>query len=55
MRFSTLFRYVSIALAVLLYGTVRLHAEVKILRVMPDQTDPAIATVHGPGGGLYDP
>ncbi len=31
-----------------------LHAEVKVLRVDPQQTDPGIAEVHGPHIALYD-
>lgn len=32
-----------------------LHAAVKVLRVDPHQTDPAIVTVHGPHIAVYDP
>lgn len=43
------------AFLILTLGTLGLHAEVKVLRVDPEQTDPAIATVHGPHIALYDP
>ena len=55
MRFLTLFRYATLAVIALFYGSVTLDAEVKILRVKPDQTDFAIETVHGPNIALYDP
>jgi hypothetical protein len=55
MCLPTSFRCVSFVLVIGFCGTVRLHAEVKILRVKPDQTDPAITTVHGPSIALYDP
>lgn len=45
--------YVSIALGVLLGGPV--YAQVKVLRVEPGKTDPAIAMVHGPDIAVYDP
>ncbi|MFP5207829.1 MAG: BPSS1187 family protein [Acidobacteriota bacterium] len=35
--------------------SLHLNAQVKVLRVDPAQTDPAIATVHGPHIALYDP
>jgi len=34
---------------------VALDAQVKVLRVAPEQTDAAIATVHGPHLAVYDP
>jgi hypothetical protein len=36
-------------------GCVNLHAQVKVLRVAPEQTDADIATVHGPNIAVYDP
>lgn len=54
MRFPTLFRCVSMAPIILFYGITSLYANVKVLRVEPWQTDPAIATVHGPNIALYD-
>lgn len=36
-------------------GCVNLHAQVKVLRIAPEQTDAAIATVHGPHIVVYDP
>ncbi len=36
-------------------GQSDLYAQVKVLRVDPGQTDPAIATVHGPNIAVYDP
>lgn len=36
-------------------GSANLHAQVKVLRVAPDETDAAIATVHGPHIAVYDP
>ncbi len=54
-RGQALFRSLSIALMVLVWGTPGLHAEVKVLRVEPGQTDPAIESVQGPHIALYDP
>lgn len=45
----------SLAFLILLFTTHCLHATVKILRVNPTQTDPAIAMVHGPNIAVYDP
>ncbi|HTV42183.1 MAG TPA: hypothetical protein VMF08_16550 [Candidatus Sulfotelmatobacter sp.] len=53
MRFHVFFRYISIALV--LFVGVPVRAQVKVMRVAPGQTDPAIATVHGPHIALYDP
>ena len=44
-----------IAFLIMFMGNVYLHAEVKVLRVDPQQTDSAIATVHGPHIAVYDP
>lgn len=46
-------RYLSIVLSFFLAASV--HAQVTVLRVAPEQTDPAIATVHGPHIAVYDP
>ncbi len=43
------------ALMFLFLGNANLHAEVKVLRVDPHQTDSAIVTVHGPHIAVYDP
>jgi hypothetical protein len=43
------------AFLIVILGNVRLHAEVKLLRVDPQQTDPSIEAVHGPHIALYDP
>jgi hypothetical protein len=40
---------------ILFSGSVGLHAEVKVVRVDPHQTDAAIETVHGPHLAAYDP
>ena len=45
----------ALALAILVFGGGPLYAQIKVLRVEPGQTDPAIATVHGPNLALYDP
>lgn len=45
----------SIAWLTLFPGSVELHAQVKVLRVDPHQTDSAIVTVHGPHIAVYDP
>jgi hypothetical protein len=55
MRHQGLFHRLSVALVLLLLGGVHLRAQVKVLRVDPGQTDPAIETVHGPNIALYDP
>lgn len=39
----------------LVFSQADLYAQVKVLRVDPGQTDPAIATVHGPNLAVYDP
>ena len=49
------FRSPCLVLLILVFGTMHLCAQVKVLRVMPDQTDPAMANVHGPHLALYDP
>lgn len=46
---------IAAALLILTLENVGLHAEVKLLRVDPQQTDPAIESVHGPNIALYDP
>jgi len=43
------------ALLILLPGIAGLHAAVKVLRVDPHATDPAIESVHGPHIAAYDP
>ncbi|HEX3624429.1 MAG TPA: hypothetical protein VH280_03285 [Verrucomicrobiae bacterium] len=53
MRAQTSIRNLAIALAVFL--VVPLYAQVTVLRVDPGQTDPAIATVHGPHIAVYNP
>lgn len=55
MRYRGLVHPLSFALALLFLGGVNLRAQVKVLRVDPGQTDPAIETVHGPHIALYDP
>jgi hypothetical protein len=40
---------------ILFPGSVGLHAAARILRVLPNQTDAAIETVHGPHIAVYDP
>jgi hypothetical protein len=42
-------------LAILILGSDHLYAQIKVLRVEPPQTDPAIETVHGPHLAVYDP
>lgn len=44
-----------LALLVLLLGEGVLHAELKVLRVDPQQTGSAIEAVHGPHLAVYDP
>lgn len=46
---------IAIAFLILYLATECLHAEVKVLRVDPHQTDSAIVTVHGPHLAAYDP
>ncbi len=53
MRVHTFFRSLAIALVIFLCSP--LYAGVKVLRVEPGQTDPAVATVHGPHVAVYDP
>lgn len=48
-------RVVRTGLAVLLIFPGALQAQLKVLRVNPAQTDPAIVTVHGPHIAVYDP
>ena len=55
MRRCTLFRMRFLALIISFWTGLCLHAEVKVLRVEPSQTDPSIETVHGPSIALYDP
>lgn len=45
----------SIALLILLLGNGHLHAQVRVLRVDPHATDPAISMVHGPHIAVYEP
>lgn len=55
MRRRLLFgRAVCIA-AVICLAVLQAQAELKVLRVDPGATDPAIATVHGPSLAVYDP
>lgn len=44
-----------LAFPILLLTCINLHAGVKVLRVDPHRTDPAIATVHGPHLAANDP
>jgi len=53
MRCHIFVRYISFAL--LISFCAPLYAQIKVLRVKPEQTDPAIATVHGPHIAVYDP
>ena len=53
MRFHNLLRCVLVPFV--LFLGVPVYAQMKVLRVEPAQTDPAIATVHGPHIALYDP
>ena len=46
--------WISIVFAAAL-GTADLHAQLKMLRVDPPQTDPAIESVEGPHLAVYDP
>jgi hypothetical protein len=55
MRAYTGFCNVFIALVFLFFGNSNLYARVKVLYVEPEQTDPAIETVHSPHIALYDP
>jgi hypothetical protein len=48
-------RRVQLATALVLLFALQVHAEIRVLRVDPHQTDPAIATVHGPHIAVYDP
>jgi len=51
----SLFAGITTAFLMLALGSVVLHAELKSLLIDPQQTDPAIAKVHGPHLALYDP
>lgn len=44
-----------IAFLLLFLAAVQVRAEVKVLRVDPHETDPAIVMVHGPHIAVYDP
>lgn len=44
-----------LAILIVFLGTLHAQAELKVLRVNPQQTAPAIATVHGPNIAVYDP
>lgn len=44
-----------VVLALLFFGSNQLYAQIKVLRVEPGQTDPAIETVHSPHLAVYDP
>jgi hypothetical protein len=46
---------VAVACVLVALGCVNLHAQVKVLRVAPEQTDADVATVHGPHIAAYDP
>jgi hypothetical protein len=52
---QALFRSLPIALMLWVWGGASLYAAVRVLRVEPGQTDPAIESVHGPHIALYDP
>lgn len=43
-----------VAVAMLLFGGATSFGQVKVLKVMPGWTDPAIETVHGPSIAVYD-
>lgn len=43
-----------VVFAILFLESITAIAQVKVLRVLPGQTDPAIETVHGPSIALYD-
>jgi hypothetical protein len=45
----------SIALVFFVFRVTPVHAQVKVLYVTPEQTDPAIESVHGPNLAVYDP
>lgn len=51
----TLTKFQLIGLLILFLGGAGLCAEVKVLRVNPNQTDSSIETVHGPHIAMYDP
>lgn len=55
MRYRSLFFGACVALLMLFGTSLSLRAQVKVLRVEPGQTYPAIETVHGPHIALYDP
>ena len=46
---------IAAAFLILMLNSVALHAEMKLLRVEPQLTDPAIEAVHGPHLAGYDP
>lgn len=48
-------RCLALAAVFLVLTNGSLHAQMKVLYVDPGQTDPAIATVHGPHIAVYDP
>lgn len=51
----SLSRWTLVALALLPFGGAPLFAQVKVLSVTPEQTDPAIQMVHSPNIAVYDP
>jgi hypothetical protein len=51
--FSFLHNY-CFALLILFIGYTNLFAQVKVLSVMPSETDPAISTIHGPNLAVYN-
>ena len=48
-------RHLLYALALFIFCSAPAYAQVKALYVKPEQTDPAIQTVHGPNLAAYDP
>jgi hypothetical protein len=48
-------RVLFVGLLILFPGSIALHATARILSVLPDHTDAAIETVHGPHIAMYDP
>ena len=55
MHFKVSFNKTAAAFVVSFFVAASLSAQVRILRVAPPATDPAIETVHGPNIALYDP
>lgn len=44
-----------VSLALFVFSDAPAYAQVKVLYVQPEQTDPAIATIHSPHVAMYDP